>query len=266
MKTEPDFQHTATHALTERVLGLREPGREAALYTSVPARAKAAADRFDRVYFGYEFTMDRLPDARRACAAMAACLERGRGFTLVTPLLTDRGVGRARRLLRALAAQQAPFEVVVSDMGLFRVAREFENVTPVAGRLVVRQKSDPRLNLVRNRARKEYFKRTAADSAEFAALLRENGVARVELDNPLHGVALPEGFASSLYTPFVFVTLSTWRREQMADEDRVFVLENPGLPVKLLLRGGAQFYENDAPAATRLRGVSRIVLQAEVPL
>lgn len=192
--------------------------------------------------------------------------EKGKGFTLVTPLCTDAGITRVKKILRAL--DDFPrIEVVVNDLGVLRLLRQFPGSALVAGRLLMKQKSDPRLGRLESRAMKKSLKKTAADNEEFAALLRAHGIRMVELDNTILGFEPPRGFHISVYYPFVFLTLTMkcFIGDCSACDEKPYILRHPDVPVDILLKGNAQFYRNDSLKGLRNTAVHRLVLQGTLP-
>jgi hypothetical protein len=242
---------------------LKSPPRgiETAFFADTLRDIGACPAGYKRIYFGCEFDERRIPAARGGAAAVESCAAAKKKFTLVTPLMTDYGAARLKKLLRSLKGY-APFEAVANDFGALEMIRD-AGLTPVAGRLLIKQKSDPRLATLKSARLRAHFRKSAADNSEFAALLRENGIRRLELDNPLCGLTPPAGFALSLYFPFVFLTLSM-RREcggPAVDGDDVYVLKNNRMPADILLFGNAQFYENRDLKALRGGAVNRLVVR-----
>ena len=258
------------------------------------AVAFAALDRLrawdgpcDRVYFGHEFCQRLLPSAADTAAAAWVAAERGRAFTLVTPLVTNAGLARVRDLVPAAraAAGAAGLEVVVNDWGLLHwMHREHPDVPLALGRLLTKQKRGPQILRVADRLPPraiEHFQRSNVDVPHLAARLQAWGVRRVELDNLLQGLRRDHGLPASLYHPFAYVT--TTRLCLMAGSTRPgknlrsigscalecrrfeAVLTHPDMPAPLLLKGNTQYVRNDRlpddPAGLR---ITRLVLQPEL--
>ncbi|MFA6448053.1 MAG: hypothetical protein WCX65_01175 [bacterium] len=249
-------------AALERALKYASQGVETALFADTPAGILSCPAGIRRIYFGCEFDERNIPSARKAAAAIEASAGRKLKFTLATPIMTDAGTARLKRLLRALS-EYAPFEAVANDFGAIAIIRD-AGLIPVAGRLLIKQKSDPRLAALKSPRLRNYFKKSAADNAEFAALLRDLGIKRVELDNPLCGLAPPAGFSVSLYYPFVFMTLSM-RQTESEHDGAVYFLKNKAFPVDIILSGAAQFYMNQELKALKAGGVNRLVIQPLPP-
>jgi hypothetical protein len=154
-----------------------------------------------RLVFGNDFCEALLPGPARLLRMVRGARVRGAPFTWVTPPVTDAGLGKLRRLLPVLADEDGEAEVVVNDWGTLRLLRErAPGLRPVLGRLLARMHRDPRVPTSGP---------LGAASAPFTALLRANGVDRVELDAAPPGQA-PEfggsGLRATVHLPFGFVS------------------------------------------------------------
>lgn len=266
----------------------------------------ASAPQADRLYFGQEFCERKLPSRDQLARALAWAREHDLRFTLMTPPLTDDGIDAVERLLTLLEADGEAHEVVVSDFGLLHVtARRHPGVAPVLGRLLARQRRDPRLvrlmkgdgSLVPASGRLWQHVPLPPDAVAIydgcllegeglAHFLHGLGVRRVELDNVAHGLALtlPETLKASLHVPWGCV--ATTRRChpypgmhpapfacllsscEMGCET-TYELRTAGLDEPLYKRGGTVFFRNPKlPPAGRLAAarVDRIVTAASPPL
>ena len=231
--------------------------------TSSPREALGALDRFDGVHLGAEFCARRMPRASEIRVVLEECRRRGKLFSLVTPVMDDPGAARMKRILNALG-EYAPFDVVINDYGTFDLAAG-AGLVPVAGRVIIKQKSDPRLAAAPRGTVRGLLKQTSCDNTEFRALLAGLGVKRIEMDNVPGAGPLPEDFSVSLHFPYVFLTMKmTCGGADCRSCGGTFVLKSPRLPVELLLRGNAQFYVNGRLPETA-GGAGRIVFSAEPP-
>ncbi|MDD5630057.1 MAG: hypothetical protein PHU21_13395, partial [Elusimicrobia bacterium] len=257
---------------------------ENAVFISDGRRLDLAAKGCSRLYFGAEFCERLLPDAAQLDAARDFAQQRRLAFTFVTPFVAEAGLAALQPLLERLAAAAGgPFEVVVNDWGVFRQLTEGSwkgALVPVLGRLLTKQKRDPRIAELPGlpEPAREHLRRCSADAPAFAAFLRERGVARIELDNPLQGLERGSDLRASLYVPFVTVT--TTRLCFMAGADSgprelrrvapcgrecrsyTATLRSRGMGRDLILKGNTQFYENpDLPKDLEVLGVDRLVRQ-----
>lgn len=263
---------------------------EEAIYVSRTDHLDHFEKRFTRLYFGVEFCQNVLPEEADLEVALRFARDRALGFTLVTPFVTDRGLKRVGQLLEQTRRWGHPFEVVVNDFGVLRIIRSIcgEAMPPVSlGRLQTKMKRGPRLPdlvPVLPPGAIDHFRRPNADYPPYARFLEKQGIRRLELDNPVQGLAR-EGppLPGSLYHPYVYV--STGRYCHFAgpdDRDRPlrkvtncgqeclphrFTLRNKGMPVELLLRGATLFYKNDTlPKDLTAWGVDRLVVEPDLPL
>lgn len=171
--------------------------------------------KFRRLYFGHEFCEHRIPDCQALELACAAAAERGLELTLVTPYVTDHGLGNLLHLFRFLDGLEAGTEVVVNDWGVLRVLRcNFPRLRPVLGRLLNKMIRDPRVagsyaGAGVHAESAAVLRRSALTGTVYRSFLKSMGVERIELDNLIQGIDLDfrelelEG---SLYYPYGCVT------------------------------------------------------------
>ncbi len=98
-----------------------------------------------RFYFGHETCRQLLPSPPRACELAKRCRDRGIPVTLVTPFLTNCGFRTTLELITRLLAVVETLEVVCSDWGLLYYLASQKLGTPVIGRLLAAQATDPRI-------------------------------------------------------------------------------------------------------------------------
>jgi len=146
----------------------------------------------------------------------------------------------------------------------------------ILGRTLSGQKRGPQvLDLDLAEGSLDYFRQGSWYAAEALALLREEGIARVELDNLLQGVApLPPGLGGSLHIPYAMVTSSRncpFRQGSGAEGcaaacGEVFTLVSAESRVPLLQRGNTQFLRHDhLPVNLSALGIDRVVEHPALP-
>jgi len=232
----------------------------------------------DRLYFGAEFCPWLFPPEEAAVAAVAAARAAGLRFTLATPVLVEPFLPRLRRTLETLLPQfTAGDEVLISDWGALASVRAVAPSLPVIlGRTLSGQKRGPQiLDLDLADGALDYFRQGSWYAAEALALLHEEGIARVELDNLLQGVApLPPTLRGSLHIPYAMVTSSRncpFRQGNGAGGcaagcGEVFTLASAESRVPLLQRGNTQFLRHDhLPVNLSALGIDRVVEHPELP-
>ena len=181
-------------------------------------------------------------------------------------MVSDAGLKRVSSILNALKGFPQ-LEVVVNDFGVLWLLNSMRRFVPVAGRLLIRQKSDPRVIHIRGKNIRSLLRKTAADNTQYATLLKKNRVKRIEVDNILGGVELPEGFKISLYYPYVFlsVSMSICSGDCAGQCKSARLPRNTNMPADIFLKGNAQFYMNENTAIFKQRGIDRIIVQESLP-
>lgn len=225
-------------------------------------------DTFRRAYFGPEFCDRATPSPDAVREFVSECRKAGLQPTLVTAYHTDATLDTAHAALRAMHDVAPDAEVVVNDYGVLRTMRDqYPTLRPVLGRLLAKQKRDPRIAMVKSAEVRGHFSRSSADGAWFRKFLEHHGVTRIELDNLLQGVSVEPGPARSMHYPLVFVTTG---RECLDKCDTCrsarFFLLNREIDRPLLLVGRAQFYVNMDLKNLSEGGFSRVVYHHAVPL
>ncbi len=170
---------------------------------------------FRRVYWGSEFCETLIPGAGATARLSRTVRGLGLDWALVTPYVTDHGLDRVGRLLQQLPRELHPDEVVVNDWGVLRMlSREQAHIRPVLGRLMNKMIRDPRVasQFDDPRAPQEAvdaLRGFSISAGSYRAFLDQKKVRRVEVDNPLQGLAVDftaQEIPASIYLPFGYVT------------------------------------------------------------
>lgn len=248
----------------------------------------AFASPCDRIYYGHEFCQRLLPSEADLRRAMDTAAERNRGFTFVTPFVTNAGMKRVKELVAVLAARTSEHndEIVVNDFGVLHfLQREHPDIPLLLGRLLTKQKRGPRLLRIAARMPKAavtHFQRANVDVPHTTAFLRTMGIQRVELDNLLQGIRRGNGLPASLYYPYGYI--STTRLCLMMNGDRPgknlrslgtcrqecrhydVTLRHDDMPVDIHLKGNTQFFRNDTlPDDLAALNIDRLVHTPSLP-
>ncbi|MGE4344444.1 MAG: hypothetical protein AB7F20_09225 [Geoalkalibacter sp.] len=231
-----------------------------------------------RVYLGAEFCCWLLPPVRQLVFEITSVHHLGRRVSVVLPVLNESFLPRLPALLPALSEfLHEGDEIVISDWGALALVRSFcPGVEVVAGRILSGQKRGPQvLPLDESSGAAGYLRRSRWHSEAMVEILRDLGICRVELDNPVQGVdPLPSGLRGTLHTPYAFVTSSRncpWRTSGSTAACRgpcgeVFRLDAAPLDAPLLQRGNTQFMKNRGlPADPFSLGVDRVVFHPSLP-
>jgi hypothetical protein len=233
---------------------------------------------YARLYFGSEFCPWTFPSLAACRQARAAARAAGWAFTLATPVVTEPFLPRLADFLAAfLPEAEAADEVLISDWGALAALRAVApQATVVLGRVLSGQKRSAQiLELELTAAERRYFQQGSWYAAEAVALLREEGIGRVELDNLVQGIApLPSALAGSLHFPYAMVASSRncpfragYGNPVCAPAcGEVFTLSSPQQPLPLYQGGNTQFLRNDTlPADPATLGIDRLVFHPELP-
>jgi len=261
---------------------------EHALYITSLSGLKGKTGGYTRLYFGAEFCQWRLPGPAMLRKALGLAGDAGLKFTLMTPWVTDAGLRKVDALLSVLAdAGASGAEVVVNDYGVLASVKGIcPSVTPVLGRLLVKQKCCPRIPAMFEditEAGREIYLRTGVEGPDAAGLLKKWGVRRVELDNPVQGVRAELKAArlkGSIYLPYAYVTTTRHCPASFDGEGwqaftgckikgclkTVLALHTPSHGARILMRGNTQFVENEVlPEGLADMGIDRVVRMEDVP-
>lgn len=263
---------------------------EQAVFVSRVEDLKYHTPRFSRLYFGHEFCERLMPTVAELRQALDFARDKGLDFTLVSPYVTEKGIGRLEELFPEVASRKPGSEVVFNDYGVLRVLNDaYPGLEPVMGRLLHKMKRGPRLMTVINKlppSTVEYFRSSNLTVPILIEFLNKYGVRRVELDNLLQGFdfSLDRNLSGSLYFPYAYVSTTRFCLTAACDvpeEEEIigifpcrrecqrytFYLRNEVMPVVLIRKGNTTFFENGVlPDGLEERGVNRIVTEPELPM
>jgi hypothetical protein len=273
---------------------------EKAVHLAGPGMLRLAKD-YSRVYYGTEFCQNLIPSPDELKVMLCATGAKGKKLTLLTPYVTDRGLERLRPLFKYLDKQESRTEVVFNDWGVLKLlSDEYGNLEPVLGRLLTKQRRDPRAAaalLNTQRAQKkfdaetgttnilipkenpaslyEHFRGSVVNAPIFREFLLARGIRRVEIDNLAWDMKVETGkrIGVSIYLPYAYVTttrlcgLLTMSYAACRKECRKYFLsfKSPSSPYPFFIRGNTVFYKSKTPTQRYLRerGVDRIICNGE---
>ena len=207
---------------------------ENALFITTSNNLRYMTRKYSRLYFGNEFCEKLIPQPDELKRVVAYCDKNKTAFSLVTPYVTNSGLEKLERLFLWLSSNRADSEVIINDYGVLDLIDEkYHSLLPVLGRLLTKQKRDPRISrLIRKKLKKyifpqkdnryaiifekripdtliSYFKETNASVPIIQDFLRKFRINRVEIDNLLQGINLripKDSFCASLYVPYGYIT------------------------------------------------------------
>lgn len=261
--------------------------RENALYITQIENLKYLTPDFTRVHFGVEFCERLLPSATELRDVLSEADRRGLPLTLVTPYVTEDGLGRVEKLLALLPEA---VEVAFNDWGVLRIMRErYPHLAPVLGRLLTKVKRGPRIMNFTDKLPKEaleHLRSTSLGVPRYTQFLFANNIRRAELDNPLQGLRLedvPRELKLSLHIPFAYVSTTRFCLTANCDDpDKkgfigvfpcsqqcrtyTFFLDNAAMTTLLIRKGNTIFFRNAAVTdEMRASHIDRVIIAPEVP-
>jgi len=221
-----------------------------------------------RPYIGDEFCERRLPADGQLAGLRGAGVFKGGKFTLVTPPLTDRGLARAKAVIKRLAAYGPGFEVVINDWGLLDFLGGFGGkLSVVLGRV-----------LTNRHARSMIFDEF---NPEFLAFALKRGIRRMEFNQARHLLAARpqlnrKGIKAHFYTPYSFMTWSRFCRcaVQFRDDaessrsrcsracEKLYgtsAASDGRTSLEITIRGNAYLMDSEIPAGRGEMRVDRLV-------
>ena len=189
------------------------------------------------IYLGDAICEKRLPTVAEAMDIVSRLCRQDVKITLVTPLVTDKGLIHTVAMVDALMKVFRPLEVVCNDWGIFDLVASMSGCIPIVGRLLAHQETDPRWYGISAPKFQTQFEREvqhfdgtvarlcyqppppqllqhirccSLDQPEVFQYLSRRGVNRMELNNPLQGITVspPSGWHLSLHVPDVLITLA----------------------------------------------------------
>jgi len=275
----------------EETLRLAE---QASLVTRREQLALIAGD-CQRIYFGNEFCQNLIPSSSEVIRLIEYCQDKGLGFTLLTPYLTDKGMDSILPILNHVRDRNPGSEVIFNDWGLLKVLTDdYPGLEPVMGRLLHKMKRGPRFMNLKEMVpestisyyQSSYYQSCSLDSPLYQSFLSEQGIKRVELDNLLQGISLNlknTVISGSLYVPYAYVTttrlcLSAGYGEEPNEDIQIAKcsqecrgyysrLTHPGMGLTLFRKGNTIFFKNsEIPKDIIDKGINRIVKAVDIPI
>ena len=241
-------------------------------------------NEYQRLYWGAEFCQNLIPGLKDTEKVLAFAEENKVKFSLVTPLVTDRGLRKLNEAFSYLRKNNVECEIIVNDWGVLEClhAKFNKYFKLTLGRLLVRQQRDPsmktvfekqppyavrdkktgKLSIIIHKPPKGLYQKGMKASYINLPLLQDFlirfGVYRIELNNVIQGLHL-EGirFKKSLYTPYV--NISTTRFCPMESklqklyrinvchkecQRHYYRMRSRNIPMAIYRRGNTIFYKN----------------------
>jgi hypothetical protein len=272
---------------------------EKALFTQ---RMEDIRKNIDRIYFGNEFCENLLPTLDILRKWYFYSKANKKEFTFVTPFVTNAGLQNLESLLTFLNAQE-DVEVVFNDWGVFKLMKDtFKNLNLVLGRLLTKQRRDPRMLKIflgKQKIREtvspdkkiktilfpkkvphtlfEHYRASVINVGIFQEYLLSQSINRVEIDNLIWGmdITVNKKIGVSIYLPYGYITTSrmcgkltlTYGACKKECKKYFLRLRNKDLPVPFYCIGNTVFYKSKVVSKDHLArsGINRIVYQPRMP-
>ena len=254
----------------------------------------------DRVYFGNEFCEKLIPEINVLRDMYYFVKQQYKEFTFVTPFVTNKGINKLAALFDFLN-KQGGAEVVFNDWGVFYLLKNsFCSLIPVMGRLLTKQRRDPRMMRIlsgkqravvcRSKKQKiimlpkkipdvlpELYKSSVINVPFFQRFLLSQGIKRVEIDNLVWDMDtnIPIELCVSVYFPYGYISTGRmcWKVSlgyghcKRQCKKYYFQIKHKSLPVPLYAIGNTIFYKSHKLDFERLSGLGkiRIIYQKRLP-
>lgn len=255
---------------------------EKALFISRFADLRFSGYGYSRIYFGSEFCEGLIPAAQEIKEVLDFAAGKKLKLTFVTCYCTDRGIKKIEEAFEMLSAYKhidaLEPEAVFNDFGVLMSLRRYR-LRPVMGRLLTRQSRDPRIKDFPGKYPEKkwrHLKECAFAEQYCEDFFKQHNISRVEIDNLLQGIHIPErqtgDLKVSLYFPFGYVT--TGRSCPSTAEQYPLSCQKPclsyslarlsyhSMPAPLYLKGNTVFFRNSRlPQFSDYKMIDRLVWQ-----
>lgn len=257
-------------------------------YISKAADLKKISHGTERIYFGNEFCQYLIPKVDELMDIMDRALSQNFSFTFVTSYVTDEKIIEYLPLLEKISKRNPGGEVVINDWGILQAVKNYD-LEPVLGRLLIKQKRDPRIeayiNLLPNNSATELRSLRINDS--FINFIKSKGVKRIEIDNLLHGINYTEleklGVSATIHTPYGYIAtgrICKIRNSASNREDFSIgecegycntldkkVLDSQNQNLNIILKGNTAYFYNDNTAeAFAHKQPDRVLTHLDFPI
>lgn len=223
---------------------------------------------YDRLYYGHEFCEYLLPSEKEFKQVLDFVIANRLPFTFVTPTISNDKINFLENLIDIVVKKidlLNKFEIVVNDFGVLNIIhqKKLSNIITVAGRLMTKQKRDPRIKHINSlsESAKKYYMSFALDSSNNLDFIKNFNIKRFELDNVLQGISRQSKMVSSLYVPYCYISTTKLCFIAQADKEERYLrkkckcsaecmnydvhMKNDKMKCNLYLKGNTIFYKND---------------------
>ena len=231
----------------------------------------------DRVYIGNDFCQEKINV--NEIKKLFQYYDNKVNITLLLPFFTDTFFYKLEKILLFIEGKTdiKNFEIVFNDWGTFYYLRKkYPAFKLVMGRLLTKQKKDPRVNVILNNLQEKFrilkskenkqkifftkkvpnslsdiFSRNSVETKEFFDFLIKNNVNRIEIDNIKQCIKTEKNkkIKVSLYYPYSLLTLTRYCGALYNKTKRVCNKICNNKPVNLkdgfYIKANALFYKNE---------------------
>ncbi len=185
---------------------------------------KDFVSNIERIYFGIEVCETLIPSLEELKKAIQIAQEKEMDFTFVTPYVGPKGIAKLHVLFEYLNTLEN-IEVVINDFGVLHLLeKNYQNLIPTLGRLLIKMKRDPRYtyteydileDVVKNPSKiiknqRQVLQENSLDIEEYKDFLKEKGITRVGVDMTRQGINDKKfkkwGFPIDFYWPWTYIT------------------------------------------------------------
>lgn len=175
----------------------------------------------DRVYMFDAFCQNLIPTINDIDSAYKFIKDNNIQFTLNTPFVTNYGIEKILKNIEYISKYEEDFELVFNDWGLFYETRKkFPRIKLLLGRLLTKQKTDPRAKIVFENKDKinlndeifnnmyEHFQGSLINDKLVQKFLIEQNIKRLEMEYLLWDmkIELQNNIKASIYYPYAHIS------------------------------------------------------------
>lgn len=177
--------------------------------------------KINRVYMYDSFCQNLIPNIENLDKSYKFVKDNNLEFTLNTPFVTDFNINKLLKNVEYISKYEEDFELVFNDWGVFyEIRRLFPKIKLLLGRLLTKQKTDPRINnLLKNIDKAnitkevfsnmyEHFQSSIINDKIFQNYLIENRIERVEIEYLVWNmkINLPDNIKATIYYPYAHIS------------------------------------------------------------
>ena len=229
----------------------------------------------DRVYIGNDYCQNKINI--KNIKELISFYNNKVKITLLLPFFTDTYFYKLEEILCFIKGnvKLKHFEIVFNDWGTFYYLRKYyPKFSLVMGRLLTKQKKDPRINIILNNLQDKFkilksknnenkiiftkkvpgslndiFSRSSIETNKLFDFLHKNNVSRIEIDNIETNIKLEKNknIKVSLYYPYVLLTLTRYCGAFYNEKNKVCNrnCKHINLNDNFYIKANALYYKNE---------------------